>query len=116
MAQKLKHKVLVVAHKICYMPKIIHVNFRCGTGCYIPSQFIRFSFFQHFLPATCGTGLFSRYYTSVLNSAMRGSKRKILFYLMLCIATGEVLLWYLPFIIHDSTLNIKVLMRKCLTL
>ncbi|KAI8568820.1 hypothetical protein RHMOL_Rhmol02G0229900 [Rhododendron molle] len=34
MAQKLKPKVLVVVYKVCYMPKIIHVDFRCGTGCY----------------------------------------------------------------------------------
>ncbi|KAI8526656.1 hypothetical protein RHMOL_Rhmol12G0012800 [Rhododendron molle] len=40
MAQKLKYKVLVVAHKVCYMPKIIHVVFRCGTGCYNLSNFI----------------------------------------------------------------------------
>ncbi|KAI8543471.1 hypothetical protein RHMOL_Rhmol08G0221100 [Rhododendron molle] len=40
MAQKLKHKVLIVAHKVCYMLKIIHVNFRCGTRCYNLPNFI----------------------------------------------------------------------------
>ncbi|KAI8558445.1 hypothetical protein RHMOL_Rhmol04G0094300 [Rhododendron molle] len=40
MAQKLKRKVLVVAHKVCYIPKIIHVDFRCGVGCYNLPNFI----------------------------------------------------------------------------
>ncbi|KAI8542850.1 hypothetical protein RHMOL_Rhmol08G0171700 [Rhododendron molle] len=40
MTQKLNHKVLVVTHKVCYKPKIIHVNFRCGTGCYNLPNFI----------------------------------------------------------------------------
>ncbi|KAI8559489.1 hypothetical protein RHMOL_Rhmol04G0177900 [Rhododendron molle] len=40
MAQKFKHKVLVVTHKVCYMPKIILVDFQCGTGCYNFPNFI----------------------------------------------------------------------------
>ncbi|KAI8570709.1 hypothetical protein RHMOL_Rhmol01G0057200 [Rhododendron molle] len=40
MAQKLKNKVLVVAHKICYMLKTINVDFRCGTECYNLPNFI----------------------------------------------------------------------------
>ncbi|KAI8530449.1 hypothetical protein RHMOL_Rhmol11G0059100 [Rhododendron molle] len=40
MSQKLKPKVLVVAHKVCYMSKIIHVNFKCGMECYKLPSFI----------------------------------------------------------------------------
>ncbi|KAI8559188.1 hypothetical protein RHMOL_Rhmol04G0153500 [Rhododendron molle] len=40
MAQNLKHKVLVVAHKVCHMPKIINVDYRCRTGCYNLPNFI----------------------------------------------------------------------------
>lgn len=34
MAQKLKPKVLAVVCMVCYMPKINHIDFRCGMGCY----------------------------------------------------------------------------------
>lgn len=36
----LKHKILVVADMVCYIPNIIHVDFQCGTGCYQSRFFI----------------------------------------------------------------------------
>ncbi|KAI8555887.1 hypothetical protein RHMOL_Rhmol05G0209000 [Rhododendron molle] len=53
MAQKLKHKILVVAHKVCYMSKIIHVDFRCGTGCYTMEDEFGLFRYSEFVKSIC---------------------------------------------------------------